>query len=71
MNWSGRVFFFLALSFLIYVIASGDGPKWKQLFTQKVASTTPTTSTVAAVQPVQAVTSVQQVSAITALAQNW
>jgi hypothetical protein len=41
-SWSGRLFFFGMVAFLIYVIMIGDAPKWKALFTQRGASTTTT-----------------------------
>lgn len=35
MNWSARLFFFIALAFLVYVIMVGDGPAWLSLLTVK------------------------------------
>ena len=37
-NWSARLFFFIALAFLVYVIVVGDGSSWKSLLTTKVTS---------------------------------
>lgn len=35
-GWSARVFFFIVFGFAIYVIARGDGPAWKKIFTQSM-----------------------------------
>jgi hypothetical protein len=37
-NWSSNVFFFIGLSFLLYVIAVGDAPKWKQVLSGKITA---------------------------------
>lgn len=43
-NWSSNVFFFIAISFLIYVIAVGDATNWKRVLSGKITSTTVTTA---------------------------
>lgn len=40
-NWSGRLFFFGMVAYLVYVIMIGDGPSWYTLFTKRVKSTGP------------------------------
>ena len=37
-SWSTRWSFFLIFGFAIYVVARGDGPTWKQIFTQSMTS---------------------------------
>jgi hypothetical protein len=39
-SWSTRWSFFLVFGFALYVIARGDGPSWKQVFTQSMGSST-------------------------------
>jgi hypothetical protein len=69
-SWSTKWFAFLVFGFAIYVVARGDGPKWKQIFTTSMGSGSASASTTSATTPINPATNTSLAAGGNALAQS-